>query len=161
MSQPDPKSARVHVALRNAVVAGESFHAVEVGPNQYRLQNIPFFAYGLNLDDVVEAVRIDGVLEIQRVVTRSGNDTYRFILEGPDLKGDVATGVDKLRKLGFKLERAQSGLFSGSALVSDRDKILAALEVMSAADELHYELAISDGDTDFSPPPEQDEDPTS
>jgi hypothetical protein len=62
----------------------ETLWATPVGEHLYRLENSPFFAYGVSWLDVVEA-RPDpaGQLAMARVVEKSGHRTVRVILDAP------------------------------------------------------------------------------
>ena len=74
---------KVHVSLPNHwMIGGESMWAEPLGNNIYRLENVPFFSYSLNFKDEVEAKPDeDGILEIEKVVKRSGNSTLRIIFD--------------------------------------------------------------------------------
>ena len=80
----DASTTRVHVDLPNHwATSGETFHADSLGDGIYRLQNVPFFAYGLNFLDVVAAAPdANGIRVIQRVVTASGRRTLRVKFAG-------------------------------------------------------------------------------
>lgn len=58
----------------------ETLWAEPVGDDRYRLQNVPFYAYGISFDDVVKATAIGGQLIVQDVVERGGHSTYRIFL---------------------------------------------------------------------------------
>ena len=59
----------------------ETLWAERVGTDQYRLDNSPFWAYGVSWRDVVEALpNEEGVLTFVRVVRKSGHRTLRLIL---------------------------------------------------------------------------------
>lgn len=78
------KLEKVHIDLPNHwAIGGESLWATPLGNDLYRLENIPFFAYGLNFLDIVLATPdSDGLIpEIRKVVTPSGRRTYRVIFE--------------------------------------------------------------------------------
>jgi hypothetical protein len=60
----------------------ETLWADPVGLHLYRLDNSPFWAYGVSWRDVVEAQPdSDGMLRMTRVVEKSGHRTVRVILE--------------------------------------------------------------------------------
>src|SRR5688500_12587671 len=62
----------------------ETVWAQPIGPDQYRLDNSPFWAYGVSWRDVVEAhPDEDGMLTFVRVVQKSGHRTLRLILKPP------------------------------------------------------------------------------
>jgi hypothetical protein len=85
---------------------------VESGVDQFRLENSPFYAYGVSFEDVVEARplgvrRFDGVpmYEFVRVIRRSGNRTLRFAFS--EEKSDTPTGrqvLDEIVALGCSYE---------------------------------------------------------
>ena len=54
--------------------------ATPMGGNRYRLENLPFFAYGMSFHDIVEAEPAqDGMLDFVRVVEKSGYRTIRVV----------------------------------------------------------------------------------
>lgn len=60
----------------------ESLWANRVAAGRFALDNLPWFAYGVSLGDVVEAEPDGmGMLVFSRVVHKSGNRTVRVILE--------------------------------------------------------------------------------
>jgi hypothetical protein len=65
---------------------GESFWADPRPGNRAELMNIPFFAYNLNMGDVVSLDEENW--EIEQVVTRGGQKTFRLIdmRDGADLE---------------------------------------------------------------------------
>lgn len=73
---------KIHIDLPNHwAIGGESLWATPLGNNLYRIENVPFFAYGLNFLDVVLATADTDELnpEIREVVTPSGHRTFRII----------------------------------------------------------------------------------
>jgi hypothetical protein len=60
---------------------GESLWADSVGDDLFRLENIPFHAYGLNYHDIVRAVAPseDRKPEVVEVVEKSGHQTFRIV----------------------------------------------------------------------------------
>jgi hypothetical protein len=63
----------------------ESLLAFPLGRDLYRLDNSPWFAYGVSAEDVVEARAQEpgGALVFVRVVEKSGNRTLRIHLSTP------------------------------------------------------------------------------
>jgi hypothetical protein len=60
----------------------ETLWADPVGTDRYRLDNCPFYAYGVSWRDVVEArPDPDGMLRMVRVVEKSGHRTVRVIFD--------------------------------------------------------------------------------
>ena len=80
----DPQHAKLVLVTGtgdDAIV--ETPWAFPVGPSHFRLDNIPFYAYGLSLDDIVEATLEPGDPRphFRRVVAKSGNRTLRVIAD--------------------------------------------------------------------------------
>lgn len=75
----------VKVRLHGSNGEIETPWAERVDANLFRLDNLPWFAYGVSDDDVVEGAvtDADGVFEFMRVVIPSGNRLIRVILEDP------------------------------------------------------------------------------
>jgi hypothetical protein len=71
---------KVHVDLpHHWATGGEALWALDLGGHRYRLENVPFYAYDLNLYDVVEARAASADLKpsVLRVLERSGHSTLR------------------------------------------------------------------------------------
>jgi hypothetical protein len=58
----------------------ESLWARPVGEGLFKIDNIPFFATGVAMDDVVAAIPDGGVLQYKDVVQPSGHSTLRIIV---------------------------------------------------------------------------------
>jgi hypothetical protein len=58
----------------------ESLWARPVGEGLFKIDNIPFFATGVAVDDVVAAIPDGGVLQYKDVVQPSGHSTLRIIV---------------------------------------------------------------------------------
>src|SRR4051794_33172617 len=72
------------VTLRSPEGDVETLWATNVGDNRYRLDNTPWYAYGVSWKDIVEArPDDDGQLQFQRVVVKSGHRTVRIRAEVP------------------------------------------------------------------------------
>ena len=82
--------------------------AIPSGKNQYKLENMPFYAYDLSLHDIVEAVPQDeGFPLVTRVVAKSGNKTLRIIFNGEVGKSKkTETILDDLEEFGCEFECA-------------------------------------------------------
>ena len=60
----------------------ETLWGERVGTNSYRVDNSPFWAYGVSWKDVIEAhPDPDGMLRMTRVVEKSGHRTVRIMFE--------------------------------------------------------------------------------
>jgi hypothetical protein len=62
----------------------ETLWATDLGDGTYRLENTPWYAYGVSWLDIVEAKpEQDGLLKFSRVVSKSGNRTVRIRADEP------------------------------------------------------------------------------
>jgi len=70
--------------------------ATHLGADNYKLDNSPFYAYGVSWEDVVSAPfnSEEGQPTFERVVSKSGNKTVRVMFETP-----VETGNESDRLL--------------------------------------------------------------
>jgi hypothetical protein len=87
----------------------ETLWAVDLGNNEYQLDNSPFYVYSVSWQDVVDAPynEDEGFPTFVRVVRKSGNRTVRVILEEPAAPGNRAEEVLKgLLALGCDYEGA-------------------------------------------------------
>lgn len=84
----------------------ETLWADPVGPGLYRLDNTPFWAYGISWRDVVEAEPDpDGRLRCVRVVEKSGHRTVRLVFQpGIDESPAHRAIVDTLVAMGCGFE---------------------------------------------------------
>ena len=68
------------------------------------LDNVPFYARGIALGDVVAVQRAqDGALEFASVVRRGGHSTYRVLLKGAD-ESDPQRTIEELIQQGLGVE---------------------------------------------------------
>jgi uncharacterized protein DUF4265 len=74
----------------------ETLWATHLGADNYKLDNSPFYAYGVSWEDVVSAPfnSEEGRPTFERVVSKSGNKTVRVMFETP-----VETGNESDRLL--------------------------------------------------------------
>lgn len=80
----DENLVKLHIDLPNHwAIGGESMWATPLGNDLYRIENVPFFAYGLNFLDIVlaKSESEDLIPEICSVVTPSGHRTYRIMFD--------------------------------------------------------------------------------
>jgi hypothetical protein len=89
----------------------ETMWACDLGEDRYRLDNCPFYAYGVSLHDIVYAP-LDPTEEFptfRSVVSKSGNRTIRVIFDPPLAAGNESERkLGELRALGCDCERATS-----------------------------------------------------
>lgn len=79
-----PELKKIHFALpaddQALGVEAENLWAAALGSNEYRIDNIPFYVYGISLNDVVRAEETKSRLVFGEVVSRSGHSTYRVLI---------------------------------------------------------------------------------
>ena len=89
--------------------SAETLWVEKVGSDLYRVENLPFFAYGVSLHDVVLAP-LDpktGVATFERVTSKSGNRTLRLIFRKPiAADGKSKKRLHELVELGCDYELA-------------------------------------------------------
>ena len=137
----------VKVELRDRSDRVETLWATPVGPDRYKLDNSPFYAYGVSWQDVIEArpVREGELPTLVRVVQKSGNRTIRVVLDPPaDQSEESATILDWLVELGCSYEGAGPGFISIN--IPPEVELEAVCDCLNAAD-LTWEHA----DPDLSP----------
>ena len=140
----EPEHVRVHVTLKGMEgIGGESMWAFDLGDGRYKIDNIPFFTYGLNLGDVVQAEERDGFpREVIENVEKSGNRTFRVALGKGCSEESVETLVTKLRRMGVKLERGFSILLALSVPPeADYDAVRACLLSWQETGRIDFESA--------------------
>src|SRR5262245_14944159 len=87
---------------------GESMWARVLENDLYEIDNISFYAYGINYRDVVYATSDapDLELEIRNVVTRSGHQSLRMILMSGMSEDEQPRYLEYIRTAGASIERA-------------------------------------------------------
>ena len=121
---------RIAVPLSTGSVAEvETVWAVPLGDDLYRIDNVPFSAYGLHLDDIVAGVPRTTGITMVRVVTAGGHDTFR-VLVWPDVDPIQAQPLlDQLGHIGCGIERATSRWVAIDVPPSvDRDAVVQILD---------------------------------
>lgn len=90
----------------------ETLWATALGEDRYRLDNLPFYAYGVSWDDIVLAPfdATEGMATFKAVVTKSGNRTVRLQPDPPLSPGNASDGIIKgLVALGCDYEGSNPG----------------------------------------------------
>lgn len=93
----------------------ETLWAVDLGNDQYRLDNSPFYAYSVSWQDIVYAPFSpeEQFPAFQRVVAKSGNRTVRIIFNPPVEQGNSSESVlQGLVRLGCSYEGANKSYIS-------------------------------------------------
>lgn len=108
-------SVKIHIDLPNHWAGdGESLWARPLGNDLYEIDNIPFYAYGLNVGDVVLAVPASGSMtpSVIRMVRRSDHRTLRTIFATTTSELDRLRFMKSILPLGVEYERATDTLFA-------------------------------------------------
>lgn len=94
----------------------ESLLALPLGSNTYRLENSPWFAYGVSFQDVIEALPSETELPVfTRVLEKSGNRTLRIYLQTPlETEQDVRQHITlaSLLRMGCAIEGTNGNYFA-------------------------------------------------
>jgi hypothetical protein len=93
----------------------ETMWATPVGPDRYRLENSPFYAYGFSWLDIVEARPEDqsGLPVVVRRVEKSGHRTLRLILlPGTKEAPEQQSVLEELNRFGCTYEGYNPRYFS-------------------------------------------------
>ncbi len=92
----------------------ETLWASPINHNLYRLENSPFFAYGVSWGDIIEAKPSeDELLEYVRCVKKSGNRTLRIVFHEFRTADEPAQVLlEKMRELGCSYEGMQPRMIS-------------------------------------------------
>ena len=100
---------KVHIDLPNHwAIGGESMWATPLGNDLYRLENVPFYAYGLNYHDVVRATADSEELkpEVRELVETSGHRTFRIYFEKTTDKEKHNDILNSLKDFALSFEQA-------------------------------------------------------
>ncbi|HEU5290211.1 MAG TPA: DUF4265 domain-containing protein [Cyclobacteriaceae bacterium] len=100
---------KIHIDLPNHwAVGGESMWAEPLGNDRYKIENVPFYAYGLNFKDVVRATADSDELkpEIRELVEASGHRTFRLFFKEEIEREQQEKILDSFRELHVSYERA-------------------------------------------------------
>lgn len=95
-------------------IDAETLWAVPLEGGLYRIDNSPFYAYGVSLGDIVRAEPANGFLAFREVHSRSGHSTYRVWIEPASGIGrsEFDTCLRELERLGCSSELAREHWFA-------------------------------------------------
>ena len=115
-AEPDAKVLfRVPASDEDDHADVETLWAFSLGEDLYKIDNLPFFAYGVSWNDTVYAPydHEEGRATFQRAVSKSGNRTVRIIFETPvGPENDSQKVLDELVALGCTYEGANKLLIA-------------------------------------------------
>jgi hypothetical protein len=117
MTQSSQPTAKVLFRVPNddGSAEVETLWAFDLGNDQYKLDNSPFYAYSVSWQDVVYAPfdKDEERHTFQRVVSKSGNRTIRIVFEPPVENGNESDRVlQGLVSLGCSYEGANKKYIS-------------------------------------------------
>ncbi len=78
---PEPEIQKVSFRLGKnhwSGYLGESMWATQLSSGIYRLENLPLYVDNISFEDTFIAKKVDGIMCFEKVLSRSGNSTYRF-----------------------------------------------------------------------------------
>ena len=108
------------IALESPDGEIETLWADALGENLYRLDNLPWYAYRVSLQDIVEAKPDEvGQLRMVRIAEKSGNRTLRVRCEIGDTDGELT----------YESRQFLVGLTERGCSYEGADKILIAINV--------------------------------
>jgi Domain of unknown function (DUF4265) len=87
--------------------SAERLWAKKIAPNQFQIQNIPFYIKGVSLKDIVEARNVsEDVYEFVKILKYSGHSTFRIFISGDVTDNDkvLQATVQRLNSMGCKTE---------------------------------------------------------
>jgi hypothetical protein len=138
-----PKSVKLWIDLHHHwEIGGESMWADDLGDNKYQIKNIPFYAYGLNFDDIVfaEAESEEFKPEIKRLLKPSGHRTLRIIFTGGASKEENIKILESIRTEHVGYEGRSDFQFSMNiTLEGDYNQTYDALEKLEEKSILSFE----------------------
>ena len=111
----EPSQAKIYVDLpEHWATSGEGLWAFCVGDDLYELDNVPFYAYGMNYKDIVRARpdSPDQKPRIIEVVERRGHHTLRFFFADDVAAERQKAHLRRLEQLGVSFERADGRLIA-------------------------------------------------
>jgi hypothetical protein len=111
----DEEPVKIVVDLPNHwATGGEGIWARHLGGDEYEIDNVPFYAYGLNYRDVVRATTTDPSLkpQIKEVLRPSGHRTLRIIFLNKAAEDQQQPYLEELKRYGVSLERANETLLA-------------------------------------------------
>ena len=134
----DEKLTKVHVSFGDG--GGESMWAREIEGDLFAIKNLPFFAFGLNFDDVIRAPMEGELREVRAVIRPSGNRTLRVVFHAYVTADAQVSHLDALKELGGSFERATNRMVAidvppGAAY----EAMIALLTKLEMDDQLVFE----------------------
>ncbi len=154
------KLTKIHIPLPNHwATGGESLWALPLGNNNYQIKNIPFYAYGLNYDDIVEALPPDTNSKpiIKKLLKQNGHITIRVIFLGDIVKQDAINMMDEITAdKGSGYEGISTKYFAIDIEPDGNyDSILDKLDKLESKEIISYETCEQRIENSFDSEPEE------
>lgn len=149
----DPKAKVLfRVVDEDGQASTETLWAHKLSSDRYKIDNCPFFAFGVSLHDVVLAPKdpTDGIPTFQSVLSKSGNRTIRVLFDPPVKAGNSSDKIlQGLVAMGCGYEGATSSYIalnipSRVDLVAVRDYLASQNAQWEHADPTYEELYADD-----------------
>ena len=111
MNENEIPNAKVlfKVSYEDGNAEAETLWAYSLGSDEYRIQNLPFYAYDISLDDIVLAPfsTTENFPTFEKVLTKSCNRTVRLILDNPPAPGNASDALlSGITSIGCAIEGA-------------------------------------------------------
>lgn len=162
MNDADDKLEKIFIDLPNhAVTGGESIWAFRLDDGTYQIDNIPFYAYGLNYKDIVKvnARENDKKPIVEAVVVPSGHATVRVVFSKGFGKQEQKPVIEELEAMNVTIERAfENYVALDIPPEADYDVVRDRLDKLESEGILEYETCESRVDGRFDEAPDDDED---
>jgi hypothetical protein len=143
-------------------IAGEGIWARSLGDDLYEVDNIPFYAYGINVADVVRARAPSPDMKpvVERVERASGHRTVRLQFGEDVVESECLLMLRSLAQFHTSFEGSDKRYFAVDvAPDGDHEAVLAQLQAWESQDLLSFETCEARVDGGFgSDPKEDDED---
>ena len=137
-SMTEPWRVRIRFPVESEAVESEGIWVEQVHDDRFRVLNIPFFAFGVALDDIVVAEWSEelGEPEFVRVETHSGHSAYRILVRPDADPAQAEQGWRDLEALGCGREIGTSERYWAihAPRTLDRSALDAILEAGIAAE---------------------------
>jgi hypothetical protein len=156
---------KIHIDLPNHwAIGGESLWAEPLGNDLYKIENIPFYAYGLNFQDIVRATPDSDkfILEIRELIEPNGHRTFRVFFNKSIEREQQENILDSMMEFGITYERADK-IYVALDLKPDGNykAIYDKLDELLEKDILAFETCEARIEGSFDDLPEEDETGTS
>ena len=161
MSNPDETLDKVFVDLPNHWgTGGESIWAIRLDDGTFQIDNIPFYAYGLNYKDIVKVDISDPTFnpKVIEVILPSGHETIRVIFSKGLSKRKQKPIIQELESTGVSTERALENYVAlDIAPEVDYDLVRNKLDEFERTGILEYETCESRVEGRFDEGPQEGE----